>query len=126
MIGHAHISLAGDTKMSKKKQQRNGFYFFMLDMQQELREGGRSVPMRDMPVLAGPKWSRLDDGQKLAYNQRAKQGRAGKMAGGVGQAMGAALPRPGKMDSTGVLLSVSVPTKDRRVLAPCTLQVMLP
>ena len=35
----------------------NGFYFFMLDMQQELRQQGRSVPMRDMPVVAGPKWS---------------------------------------------------------------------
>ena len=43
--------------MSKKKQPRNGFYFFMLDMQQELRQQGRSVPMRDMPVVAGPKWS---------------------------------------------------------------------
>ena len=96
-----------------KKQQRNGFYLFMLDMQQELREGGRSVPMKDMPVLAAPKWSRLNDGQKLAYNQRAKQSRTGKTAGGVGQGMAAALPRPGKMDSTGVLLSVSVPTTDR-------------
>ena len=29
----------------------------MLDMQQELRQQGRNVPMRDMPVVAGPKWS---------------------------------------------------------------------
>lgn len=43
--------------MSKKKQPRNGFYYFMLDMQQELQREGRFVPMRDMPVVAGPKWT---------------------------------------------------------------------
>ena len=100
------------SRMSKKKQQKNGFFIFMMDMQQELRESGRSVPMRDMPVLAGPNWSKLTDGQKMAYNQRAKQGKVGKMPGAVGpgQSLATPLPRPGKMDSQGVLLSVSLDT----------------
>ena len=29
----------------------------MLDMKEELRIRGRNVPMNQMPVLAGPKWS---------------------------------------------------------------------
>lgn len=44
-------------KMSKKKQPKNGFYYFMVDVQQELRQQGRFVPMREMPTLAGPRWS---------------------------------------------------------------------
>lgn len=56
--------------MSKKKQQYNGFYFFMLDLQRDLREQGRTWKMKDMPLIAGPKWSKLSDAQKQAYNQR--------------------------------------------------------
>ena len=93
--------------MSKsKKQQRNGFYYYMLDMQQELREQGRNVRMSEMPVLAGPRWSKLSDGQKQAYSQRAKhEKRAGGVSGITLQM--ATAPRPGRMDCTGVLLSVS-------------------
>ena len=100
--------------MSKKKQQRNGFYYYMLDMQQDLRERGRFVPMRDMPLLAGPSWSKLSDGQKQAYNQRAKhEKRAGIVQGGPSLPPAvASMPLPasreGRMDCTGVLLSVSV------------------
>lgn len=91
--------------MSKsKKQQRNGFYYYMLDMQQELREQGRNVRMSEMPVLAGPRWSKLSDGQKQAYSQRAKhEKRAGGVSGITLQM--ATAPRPGRMDCTGVLLS---------------------
>ena len=94
--------------MSKnKKQQRNGFFYYMLDMQQELRDQGRNVRMSEMPVLAGPRWSRLPDAQKQAYNQRAKyEKRAGGVSGITVQMVSA--PRPGRMDCTGVLLSVSV------------------
>lgn len=98
--------------MSKKKQPRNGFYYFMLDMQQDLRDHGRMVPMRDMSLIAGPKWSRLTDAQKLAYNQRAKQGRnpgRGQSANSqLRPQMGSGVPRPGRMDSQGILLSVSL------------------
>ena len=100
--------------MSKKKQQRNGFYYYMLDMQQDLRERGRFVPMRDMPLLAGPSWSKLSDGQKQAYNQRAKhEKRAGIVQGGSSLPPAvASMPLPAsresRMDCTGVLLSVSV------------------
>ena len=97
--------------MSKKKQQRNGFYYFMLDMQQDLRDHGRLVPMRDMSLIAGPKWSRLSDAQKLAYNQRAKQeknpGWGSSPNSQLRPKMGTGAPRSGRMDSTGVLLSVS-------------------
>ena len=77
-----------------------------------MRQG--MVTMRDMPLLAGPLWSRLSDGQKQAYNQRAKHEKRGGIVQG-----GSSLPpavasmplpasRESRMDCTGVLLSVSV------------------
>ena len=43
--------------MSNKRKQRNGFFYFMLDMKDELRRQGRNVPMAQMSALAGPRWS---------------------------------------------------------------------
>lgn len=43
--------------MSGKKKQRNAFYFYMLDMKEELRRQGKNVPMAQMSAIAGPKWS---------------------------------------------------------------------
>ena len=43
--------------MSNKRKQRNGFFYFMLDMKEELRRQGRNVPMAQMSALAGPRWS---------------------------------------------------------------------
>ena len=41
-----------------KKQAKNAFYFYMLDVQSEMfRKSGRKIPMKDMPAVAGPKWS---------------------------------------------------------------------
>ena len=95
--------------MSKKKQQKNGFFYFMLDMQQDLRERGRNVPMRSMAAIAGPKWASLSDAQKQAYNQRAKVEKAG--GGGAGALMpalvGREVPHYERMDCTGQKLSVS-------------------
>lgn len=97
--------------MSKKKQQRNGFFYYMLDMQQELREGGREVPMRDMPIFAGPSWSKLSDAQKQMYNHRAKVEKA--RASGAGADAVKVAPTPistvacGRRDTAGNLLSVS-------------------
>ena len=44
-------------RMSGKKKQRNAFYFYMLDMKEELRRQGKNVPMAQMSAIAGPKWS---------------------------------------------------------------------
>jgi len=70
--------------MSKKKGQKNGFFYFMLDMQQAFKEQGRDVPMKDMSIFAGPSWAKLSDAQKQRYNQRAKEEKIkerGKLSG---------------------------------------------
>lgn len=92
--------------MSKKKQQANGFLLFMRDMQMDMRENGRIVPMRDMPVLAGPKWAKLPDKERAIYNARAKAERknAGATPGGAGLMY--VTPKYGRMDCAGELLSV--------------------
>ncbi len=96
--------------MSKKKQ--NGFSVFMQEIQQELRRQGRNVPMRDMPTLAGPKWAQLSDARKQAYQAIAKGDSSGAQGYTRTQGPGPGLnsasrPGPGRMDATGVLLSVS-------------------
>ena len=40
-----------------KKQQRNAFYYFMIDKQQQLREQGKIVSLKDMPVIASAEWN---------------------------------------------------------------------
>ena len=104
-------AFTSDTRdMSKKKQQKNGFFYFMLDMQQDLRERGRNVPMRSMAAIAGPKWASLPDAQKQAYNQRAKNEKAGVRGGGAGlmsHLVGREVPHYDRMDCTGQKLSVS-------------------
>jgi len=80
----------------------------MRDMQQDMRERGRNVSMRDMPVLAGPKWAKLSDPEKAAYNARAKAERRGSGASPRGAGLMYVPPPPGRMDSAGELLSVSV------------------
>lgn len=97
--------------MSKKKQQRNGFFYFMLDMQQELRERGRNVPMHSMSAIAGPKWATMTDAQRQAYNQRAKMEKAtarGTTNPALMPPTGNSAPRYERMDSTGQKLSVSL------------------
>ena len=97
--------------MSKKKQQRNGFFYFMLDMQQELRERGRNVPMHSMSAIAGPKWATMSDAQRQAYNQRAKMEKAGARGANSRSSLmpptGNSVPRYERMDCTGRKLSVS-------------------
>ena len=101
-------ALCSAGKMSKKKQ-RNGFYYYMLDMQQELRERGRNVAMHNMATIAGPKWATLSDAQRQAYNQRAKMEKAGARHGDsrlLMPPMGHSVPRYERMDCTGQKLSV--------------------
>ena len=44
--------------MPAKKQGKNAFFFYMLEVQAEMqRKSGRKIPMKDMPAVAGPKWS---------------------------------------------------------------------
>ena len=108
---YSATTFSSDTRdMSKKKQQKNGFFYFMLDMQQDLRERGRNVPIRSMAAIAGPKWASLPDAQKQAYNQRAKNEKAGVRGGGGAGLMshlGREVPRYERMDCTGQKLSVS-------------------
>ena len=96
--------------MSKKKQKGNGFYIFMREMQQELRQRGKIVSIRDMPTLAGPKWAQLPDAKKHAYQAVAKgtnQGPGFTANSDLNPPVLQGPPRLGKMDSTGMLLSVS-------------------
>lgn len=97
--------------MSKKKQKGNGFFIFMREMQQEFRERGKIVSMKDMPILAGPKWAQLPDAKKQAYQilaRRERQGGGGAMAdNGLNPPFLGSPPHAGKMDSTGMPLSVS-------------------
>lgn len=60
--------------------------------------------MRDMSVLAGPKWAKLPEREKAIYNARAKAERRG---GGGGAVVAQVPPRQGLMDCAGELLSVS-------------------
>lgn len=59
-----------------KKVPQNAFYFFMKDLQQEYREGGRTIPMKDMAALAHPLYKDLPRERKLFYEQKAKAGKA--------------------------------------------------
>jgi hypothetical protein len=88
--------------MSSKKKQRNGFFYFMLDMKEELRRQGRNVPMAQMSALAGPKWSNLPEAEKAAYNLKAKHEKRNASI------LESSLPKhsPGRLDSAGELISV--------------------
>ena len=59
--------------------------------------------MRDMPVLAGPRWAELHGREKAIYNARARAEKRGGAGAGVHVP-----PKQGLMDSAGELLSVSV------------------
>lgn len=93
----------------------------------DLRENGRQVPMRDMPLLAGPKWAKLPDREKAVYNARAKAERRGAGAAPGGAGLMHVPPPSGRMDCSGELLSVSqvdltahIVGHSRSVLHVCT------
>lgn len=92
-------------KYSKKKQQKNGFFYFMLDMQQDFKEQGRNISMRDIPTFAGPSWSKLSDAQKQRYNLRAKGTLS--LMGGAGLPSSPPSNAVGRRDQCGVFISVS-------------------
>lgn len=101
--------------MSKKKQQKNGFFYYMLDLQQDYRERGKDIPMRDMPIFAGSSWSKLSDAEKQKYSFRAKSEKAKSSGTGasVTEAVSAAASVPpadsgqyGRRNCAGRLISV--------------------
>ena len=54
----ARAYIRGDcTRTMPKKQQRNAFYYFMIDKQQQLREQGKIVSLKDMPIIASAEWN---------------------------------------------------------------------
>uniref|UniRef100_T1IXH4 HMG box domain-containing protein n=1 Tax=Strigamia maritima TaxID=126957 RepID=T1IXH4_STRMM len=59
--------------MPNKKKQYNGFYFFMRDMQEDLKKKGTSVKMEKMSELAHPKWTKLSQTEQDVYTARAKK-----------------------------------------------------
>ncbi|XP_046546716.1 protein maelstrom homolog [Haliotis rubra] len=70
--------------MPKKKQAYNAFYFFMKEMEPQLRREGRITNgMADVVPLAHPRWQVLPKEEKERYEQMAKQYKA-KMRGTVG------------------------------------------
>ena len=100
--------------MSKKKQQKNGFFYYMLDLQSDFREKGKHVAMSEMPVFAGPSWSKLSEAEKHRYTLRAKQEKARASGATGGPIAGASFTsrtvadswKFGRKDSQGKLLSV--------------------
>lgn len=94
--------------MSKKKQQKNGFFCYMVDMQQDFKQQGRNVTMRDMPLFAGPSWSKLSDAQKHRYTARAKGGKSSGAAAGTSPPLEHVDPKNfGRRDCSGTLITVS-------------------
>ncbi|XP_013395238.1 protein maelstrom homolog [Lingula anatina] len=81
-----------------KKQQRNGFYFYMQDLMPELRREGRVFPngMADVVPVAHPRWKMLSEQDKARYEQMAKEWKA-KMRGAEGDKY--------RVDNVGNLLS---------------------
>lgn len=73
--------------------------------------------MRDMPIFAGPSWSKLSDGQKYRYNVRAKSGAASGTDSGLsppnggGAAVAGAVKaagNAGRRDCAGNLITVGI------------------
>ena len=43
---------------AKKKQPKSAFYFFMLDVQEEIfRQSKMRPPMKELPAIASPRWT---------------------------------------------------------------------
>ncbi|XP_062608158.1 protein maelstrom homolog isoform X3 [Saccostrea cucullata] len=84
-----------------KKPARNGFYFFMKDIEPSLRKEGRVFPngIQDVVPIAHPRWKALTDKERAVYDQRAKEYKK-QMKGASGDCY--------RMDNQGKLLSERV------------------
>ncbi|XP_045165078.2 protein maelstrom homolog [Mercenaria mercenaria] len=61
-----------------KKPQRNGFYFFMKELEPSLRREGRVFPngIADVVPIAHPRWKQLPEKDKQRFENMAKQEKA--------------------------------------------------
>lgn len=55
-----------------KKAPLSGFYFYMKDLQEQLRENGNTPSMKQMPEIAHPLYQALPREKKLFYENKAK------------------------------------------------------
>lgn len=66
-----------------KKQPKNAFYFFMVDVQDDYRRRGEMYSMKDIATIAGPQWRQLSAERKKYYENIAKEekgrNRSGKL-----------------------------------------------
>lgn len=70
-----------------KKPQRNAFYFFMKELEPQLRREGRVFPngMADVVPIAHPRWKLLPDKEKQRFEEMARREKA-KLRGRAGDA----------------------------------------
>jgi hypothetical protein len=81
---------------AKKKRPKNAFYLFMLDVQEEIfRQSKMRPPMKELPAIASPRWTRMTEAERAPYVHRAK---AEKNSGITNV-------REGRRDNQGELLS---------------------
>jgi len=58
----------------KKRQNKNDFYFFMMEEREQLgREGRVWRNMAELAEICGPRWQQLTDVEKAKFKQKAKE-----------------------------------------------------
>ncbi|XP_023243498.1 protein maelstrom homolog [Centruroides sculpturatus] len=55
------------------KNHRNGFYYFMKELQEDYRLEGRTIALRGMVSIARPLWKDLSDSEKAKYKTMARE-----------------------------------------------------
>ena len=58
--------------MASSKKRRNGYYYFMLEVKNEMQRDGKLLPMKEIAQLAGPKWDQLSESEKASYKEMAR------------------------------------------------------
>ncbi|XP_035209127.1 protein maelstrom homolog [Stegodyphus dumicola] len=61
--------------MAPKNKKRNGFYFFMKEMQQREAAKGYNISMKNLPDIAHPLWTQLSLKEREPYEELARQRR---------------------------------------------------
>ncbi|XP_023226992.1 protein maelstrom homolog [Centruroides sculpturatus] len=55
------------------KKQRNAFYFFMKELQEEYRAEGKNISMKEMAPIAHPLWKDLPESERIKYETMARE-----------------------------------------------------
>ncbi|XP_067144637.1 protein maelstrom homolog [Centruroides vittatus] len=55
------------------KKQKNAFYFFMKNLQEENREEGKNISLKEMASIAGPLWKDLPKSERIKYETMARE-----------------------------------------------------